>query len=276
VFRNARVLIPCVLGLLLLVPSTARTAPGRHKGELYFYWGYNGSVYSASDIHFEGPGYDFTLNQVTAHDKPTEFSAGIYLNPTRMTIPQYEARIGFYIGERTNVSLGVTHIKYVMTQDQGTTITGEIDSSASVPFAGIYDNTVIGLGSNFLQFEHTDGLNYGNAEIETMIPAWENKARSLGFYVTTAVGAGIVVPKSNVTLFGQERSDHFNLAGFGLNSKVGVKFEFLKHFFLHYFISAGWMDLSGIPTRAGGEDTAAQSLYYLESAVVGGMTVHTF
>ena len=273
---NVRVLVPSILTLLFILYSTAWAAPGRHKGELYFYWGYNRSVYSDSDIHFEGPGYDFTLNEVTANDRPTPFSAGVYLNPAKMTIPQYEFRIGFYVGERTNVSVGITHMKYVVTQGQGTTITGEIDSSASVPYAGVYDNTVIGLDSGFLQYEHTDGLNYSNVEIETMIPAWENKTRSLGFYVTTAAGAGVVTPKSNVTLFGQERSDRFALVGYGLNTKVGMKFEFLKHFFLHYFISAGWMDLSGIPTRSGGQDTAEQTLFYLENAVVGGMTVHTF
>ena len=275
-FRRTRALILSALGLLLAVCSPAGAAPGRHKGELYFYWGYNRSVYSSSDIRFKGPGYDFTLNELSANDRPTGFSAGTYLNPSRMTIPQYEARVGFYVGERTNISVGMTHMKYVVTQNQGTTITGFIDSSASATHAGIYDNTVIGLDAGFLKFEHTDGLNYGNVEIETMIPAWENKARTMGFYVTTAAGVGLVTPKTDVTLFGQERSDRLNLAGYGLNTKVGMKFEFLKHFFLHYFISVGWMDLWGIPTKSGGQDTAEQNLFYLENAVVGGMTVHTF
>ena len=261
---------------LLMATSSASAAPGRHKGELYFHWGYNWSVYSESDIHFQGPGYDFTLNAVTAHDRQSAFKAGTYLNPTKMTVPQYDARIGYYIGERTSVSIGVVHLKYVVTQMQGTTITGFIDESASSEYAGDYDNDLIQLDYDFLMFEHTDGLNYSNLEIETMVPVWEKSSRTQGLYATMGVGAGIVTPKTDVTLLGGERSDRFNLAGYGLNTKVGLKYEFLTRFFLHYFISVGWMNLTDIPTRGGGLDTAEHSLFYLEHAMVGGMTVYTF
>ncbi len=265
-----------LLSAFSLCSAPVLAEPGNHKGELYFYWGYNRSTYASSDLHFQGPGYDFTLNEATAHDKPSSFSAGLYLNPARMTVPQYEARIGYYISERTNISLGMTHMKYVLTQNQGTTISGTIEESASPDHAGIYDNDLIQMGHDFLQFEHTDGLNYGNAEIETMIPAWENSSQSMGLYVTAALGLGIVTPKTDVTLFGQERSDRLSLAGFGINTKVGLKFEFLTRFFLHYFISVGYIDLNGIPTRSGGQDTADQSIIFGANSMVGGMTVYTF
>lgn len=274
--QQPKVLLLMLISILAIFHSPAEAAPGKHKGEVYFYWGYNRSTYASSNLHFQGPGYDFTMNDATAHDKPSSFSAGLYLNPARMTVPQYEARIGFYISERTNISLGMTHMKYVLTQNQGTTITGTIGESASEDFAGSYDNTLIQMDSDFLKFEHTDGLNYGNVEIETMIPAWENSTQSRGLYVTAALGVGIVTPKTDVTLFGQERSDRLSLAGFGINTKIGLKFEFLTRFFLHYFVSVGWMDLSGIPTKSGGQDTAEQSLFFGENALVGGLSVYTF
>ncbi len=265
-----------VLGFALLLATSAAAAPGRHKGELYFHWGYNWSVYSESDIHFEGPGYKFTLNEVTAHDRQSAFKASTYLNPAKMTVPQYDARIGYFFGERTSVSFGVSHLKYVVTQLQGTTISGFIDESASSQYAGDYDNDLIRLDYDFLMYEHTDGLNYGNLEIETMVPIWEKDSLTQGLYATVGVGAGIVTPKTDVTLLGGERSDRFHLAGYGLNTKVGLKYEFLKRFFLQYFISVGWMNLTDIPTRGGGLDSAEQSLFYLEHAMVGGMTVYTF
>ncbi len=109
-----------------------------------------------------------------------------------------------------------------------------------------------------------------------MVPIWEKDSLTQGLYATVAAGAGIVTPKTDVTLLGGERSDRFHLAGYGLNTKMGLKYEFLKRFFLQYFISVGWMNLTDIPTRSGGLDTAEQSLFFLEHAMVGGMTVYTF
>jgi len=261
---------------ILMASSLVQASPGRHKGELYIQWGYNWSAYSARDIHFQGNGYDFTLNNVTAEDRPTPFEASTYLVPSRMTIPQYDGRIGYYIGERTSLSLGVTHLKYVVQQQQGTTITGYIDDSVSSQYGGQYDNTLIQLNEDFLKFEHTDGLNYANIEIETMLPVWENSKRSVGLYATIAAGVGVVTPVSDVTLFGAQRSDKFNWAGFGLNTKTGLKFEFWTRLYLQYFISVGWLNLSDIPTRSEGPDTAEQSLLYIEHAAVFGVRLYTF
>ena len=41
-------------------------------GTLFFYWGYNRSIYSPSSIRFIGPGYDFKLKGVEAVDRPSQ------------------------------------------------------------------------------------------------------------------------------------------------------------------------------------------------------------
>ncbi|MFT5315136.1 MAG: hypothetical protein ACI9UK_000968 [Candidatus Krumholzibacteriia bacterium] len=261
---------------IVTLPKSATAGIGRHKGELYLQWGYNWSAYSASDLHFQGEGYDFTLHSVTAEDRPTPFDFGTYFAPARMTIPQYDGRLGYYIGDRTSVSFGVTHLKYIVQQMQGTTISGYIDDSVSDDYGGVYDNTLIQLDDDFLMYEHTDGLNYANIEIETMVPVWENSKPTMGLYATMALGAGLVTPVTDVTLFGDQRSDKLNLAGYGINTKVGLKFEFWTRLYLQYFVSVGWMDLSGIPTRSGGSDTADQSLIFIEHAGVMGVTLYTF
>ena len=43
----------------------------KRKGNFFFYWGYNRSAYTNSDIHFWGDGYDFTITAVRAKDEPT-------------------------------------------------------------------------------------------------------------------------------------------------------------------------------------------------------------
>ena len=65
--------------------TTSHLAPPKQKSwfdfndkfynyRLYFYWGYNRDYFSHSDIHFHGPGYDFTVYDVTARDRPEKFS----------------------------------------------------------------------------------------------------------------------------------------------------------------------------------------------------------
>ena len=67
------------------------------KGAIFLYWGWNRAIYSNSDVHFRGNGYDFTLHNMIAKDRPTDFSFDDYLNPLRVTIPQTNARIGYFI-----------------------------------------------------------------------------------------------------------------------------------------------------------------------------------
>ena len=88
-----------------------------NKGKFYIFWGGNRESFSKSDITFSGNGYNFTLNDVTAHDKPKGWHVD-YVNPARMTIPQTNLRIGYFINDHYNISIGVDHMKYVMYQDK--------------------------------------------------------------------------------------------------------------------------------------------------------------
>lgn len=82
------------------------------KGKLYAYWGWNRGWYTNSDISFKGNDYDFNLNKVVAKDRQTPFSLNSYLNPTLITIPQYNFRIGYFISENYDISFGADHMKY--------------------------------------------------------------------------------------------------------------------------------------------------------------------
>jgi hypothetical protein len=86
-----------------------------NKGKMYIFWGGNRESYSSSDIHFKGDDYDFTLYDVQAHDKAKGWHLD-YVNPARMTIPQTNLRIGYFINDHYNISIGFDHMKYVMTQ----------------------------------------------------------------------------------------------------------------------------------------------------------------
>lgn len=85
----------------------------QQKGKFFFYWGWNKSIYSNSTIHFKGDDYSFRLDKVKASDKQSEPSLD-YINPARMTIAQYNFRIGYFFNDRWSISFGNDHMKYVV------------------------------------------------------------------------------------------------------------------------------------------------------------------
>ena len=90
--------------LMMVTPLASNAQHNRNKnkdskarGTMFGYWGYNRSGYTKSNISFVGPDYDFTLNGSTAHDHFEEFTLNNYFNINNLTIPQFNARIGYYI-----------------------------------------------------------------------------------------------------------------------------------------------------------------------------------
>lgn len=193
-----------------------------------FTGGWNRGWYSNSDIHFKGDQYDFTLSDVVAKDRQSPWDANIYLNPANLTIPQYNLRLGYFINNHYDLSFGVDHMKYVMQNDQTVKIDGEI-SGTGTTFDDTYSNDDMVLTSNFLMFEHTDGLNYLNIELRRFDQIYAYKW--LVFNVTEGIGGGVLVPKTNCTLMTNARHDEFHLAGFGLGAVVGINLTGFKHYF---------------------------------------------
>ena len=172
----------------------------KNKGKFYFYWGWNKSQYNYSDITFKGDDYDFTLSNVGAKDRQTQWDSDVYMNPTNMTIPQTVGRIGYYFHDHWNISIGVDHMKYVMVSQQFATIDGYIDLQDPVSeFNGVYDNAPIYIDEDFLEFEHTDGLNYVNMEISRVdnlgdYLKWNSKKIQLN--ILESFGIGVFVSEN--------------------------------------------------------------------------------
>ena len=143
-----------------VAPSIKKTS---NKGRMYVFWGWNRGWYTNSDIHLTGNNYDISLNDVKAYDRQSEFGIDPYFTFGKMTIPQTNLRVGYFINDKYDISIGVDHMKYVMSNAQTVKINGEINDGSK--FDGIYMNDYIDLDLDFFIFEHTDGLNYINTEI---------------------------------------------------------------------------------------------------------------
>lgn len=111
------------------------------KGDFYMYWGWNRGFYSTSDIRFSGEDYDFTIQDVVAHDRQTPFNTYDYFHPLRITIPQFNARIGYFIRDNYTISIGADHMKYIVDSNQVVTMNGYIQNSGTV-YDGVYEDEI--------------------------------------------------------------------------------------------------------------------------------------
>lgn len=242
-----------------------------NKGKMYVFWGGNRESYSKSDIHFKGDNYNFTLNDVTARDKPKGWQVD-YVNPARMTIPQTNLRIGYFINDHYNISIGFDHMKYVMNQNQVVNISGNINEGTA--FDGTYNNEPITLTEDFLTFEHTDGLNYVNTEFSRVDDISKlfkiSNTDKFQLNITEGIGAGFLYPKTNTMLLGKERYDEFHAAGYGVSAKVGLNLTFFKHFFVQAELKGGYIDMNDIRTTSSKSDSASQHFYFLQRIIAFG------
>jgi hypothetical protein len=250
-----------------------------NKGRVYVYWGWNRAYYTNSDIHFTGDNYDFTLENVVAKDRPTTFALDPYFHPAWITIPQTNFRIGYFLNDKYDISLGVDHMKYVMVQKQTAEINGEINVDNK--YDGVYNNQEILLDYDFLTFEHTDGLNYINAEItrnDDLLKALNFKHNFNKIQLNSLIGfgLGISVPKSNVMLLYGTRYDEFHLAGYGLGAKAGLNLTLYKYFFLRSEVKYGFINMPSIRTTPSKSDNASQHFFFSQANICFGITLYPF
>ncbi|MBP7357428.1 MAG: hypothetical protein KAY30_01995 [Cloacibacterium sp.] len=217
--------------------------PFGKKGTMFVFWGWNRAAFSKSDIHFKGNGYDFVLHNVVAHDRPSDLSWD-YINPKEVSIPQFNFRYGYFIKDNLAIVIAQDHMKYVMDQNQTVDITGNISDPV---YANMVQNGKINLADEkFLTFEHTDGLNYVNAGVEK----YKNISSKEKVEILWAYGGGLGVmfPKSNVKLFGNERSDRFHVAGFGADVRTNINFIFWKRLMARVEAKFGYINMPDVKT----------------------------
>ncbi|MCI4442393.1 MAG: hypothetical protein JHC39_02710 [Lentimicrobium sp.] len=262
-----------------------------NKGKFTIAWGGNREVFSHSDIHFVGSDYNFVVQNAAAHDKPKGWQMD-YITPSRMTIPQTNFKMGYFITDKYSVSIGVDHMKYVMTQNQTANVTGVInlpaDQSGSY-YNGGYNNTPVDMSQNgaqeggfekgttqegipaFLMFEHTDGLNYVYTEIARQddISHWLGIKNTDKFQINIneGFGFGLLYPKTNTTLLGKERHDDFHVSGYGTSIKAGINFTIFKYFTIEGDLKGGYINMSDILTTKSSADHASQEFFFGETII---------
>lgn len=258
-----------ILFSVLCFGLSAQQLEVSNKGRFYFYWGWNKSAYSNSDIHFHAENFNFTLKDVVAKDRQTK-DLTFYVNPGTVSIPQYNARIGYFITEKLSVSIGNDHMKYVVQPWQEKTIDGWINQSGTV-YDGVYHNEEVILNPILIRFEHTDGLNYENLEVRYHDGITNrNKFYLDGFF---GVGSGIALPKTNATILMRPRYDEFHVSGYAVHGLGGVTLSYLRKFFIQFEAKGGFMEMNDIRISHNSSEGAEQSFYFFQYNFVLGASL---
>lgn len=261
------------LFFLLCCASFARAQAPSRKGDLYFYWGYNRSFFSTSDISFKGPGYAFTLYDVKATDRPSPFGK-VYFRPSTISIPQYVYLLGYFLSNRWHLSIGLDHLKYVVTNGQTVEISGVIDKSASVEYAGQYLSDTVVLAPELVRFEHTDGLNLASLDVGYRLPILHFGKSKHCVALNFGVGGIWVATRTDSRIFGQGINNDFHISGFSAQGKTGLLYEYGKHLFALFDLRGGMASLPWIQLRNWEPYSAEQTLFFWEYYGALGLRFH--
>ena len=199
-------------------------------------WGYNTEWYTRSTIHFKmANGDNFKLIKAASHDKPD--MDAVWKNPTEVSIPQYNYRLGFYLNKKRTKSLELNfdHIKYVVTDGQTVRVKGTI--------GGVNVNADSVLNpADFLHLEHTDGgnllhLNY--VQQNTILRTKASKRPLVN--LLWKAGAGINIPRTDFTYHGDRLNNNFHIAGYNISAEAGARIYPFKNFFFEATGKSGFV-----------------------------------
>jgi len=261
-----KLLITCILliGLAPLANGQVKhkTKKSTAAGTFFFYWGYNRSYYTHSDIRFVGPDYDFKLKNVVAYDRPDAFRANVYFNPSTITVPQYNARIGYYIADKWAISFGVDHFKYVMADKNEVLLDGHIGDGVDTNWSGNYADFPVTTDINQFHYENTNGCNFLRFELTRSFDIFEvGRKRQLALTANLGVSTGPTLTFNDLN-FGQVHTFATpSISGYGFSVNGGLRLEFFKHVFVQMNSGLGLIHLVHVRTRPDDRNSWARQAF---------------
>jgi hypothetical protein len=225
--------------VVFLLSGLIFTASAQKKSKLisgmYLQWGYNTEWYTKSTIHFNsmvnGVDHNFTIYKAKAHDRSD--MNGIVKNPIEFTIPQYNYRIGFYLNKKHTkaIEINYDHTKYIVYNDQSVRARGNIGSN--------YFDKDTSFAFNEVHFEHTNGANFYHVNYVRQYELKNNGKRPV-FTALWKAGAGILIPKTDITLSNKRVDNRFHIAGYCFGAEAGARWYISRKLFFEGTAKAGF------------------------------------
>lgn len=246
-------LVLILLGTTFASDAQVRSHKQKHStnaGSFFFWWGYNRGYYTKSNIRFVGSNYDFTLKHVTAADRPDKFKTSVYFNPTTITVPQYDARIGYYFKDKWAVSIGVDHLKYVMADQNHVLLNGHIDQGVDTNWVGNYYDQPVVTNRDQFHYENTNGMNYIRLEVMRSFDLWEyGNKRQFAVTGNLGVSTGPILTFNDLNFAQRHTFATPSLSGYGIGAAGSIRLEFFRHIFFQVESAVGFVQLLHVRTR---------------------------
>ena len=249
-----------VIGCLVF-GSIIFTASAQKKSKLltgmYLQWGYNTEWYTKSNIHFnsvvDGVPHNFTLFKARAHDRSD--IDGVVKNPIEVTVPQYNYRVGFYLNKKHTkaIEINFDHTKYIIYNNQTIHAKGYIGND--------YFDKDTSFTFNQVHFEHTNGANFYQINYVQLYELKRNAKRTV-FTALWKAGAGILIPKTDITLSNKRVDNRFHIAGYCFGAEGGARWYFSRKLFLEGTAKAGFANY--INALGAGNGKVNHSFGYVE------------
>jgi len=267
------ILLMLTVVLCALTDTTAIAQVSKHKkkhstnaGTFFFYWGYNRSYYTKSNIRFVGDDYDFKLKNVTAYDRPDAFKANVYFNPSTITVPQYNGRFGYYYTDRWAITFGVDHYKYVMADQNQVLLDGHIDQGIDDNWGGNYTDEPVVTDIDTFHYENTNGCNLLRFELMRSFDLWELGAkRQIALTGNLGAGTGPVLTFTDLNFARQHTFATPSISGFCFSVNASLRLEFFKHFFVTMESALAYVNLPHVRTRPDDRNQFARQQFGLSS-----------
>lgn len=213
-------------------------------GQIYFVWGYNRAFHSNADMTFHTQEGTFTVHDAQGVDRPTPLSWD-YINPTKLSIPQYVVKLGYMFDEKWGIELGMDHMKWVFVNDATYEVTGDFNATVFVdeeghqwPVAQNFDEIKESGNMTWLGAEHSDGYNYVNIGAVYNLKVYETKNEVFRVDLRPNAGFGLMVPKTKINMHRDQMwswkglDNKFHVAGFGAHAEAKLRMTFFKRFFI--------------------------------------------
>ena len=211
--------------------------------------------------------HNFVLHDVEAHQRQRRFTAREFLNPLTLSIPQFNLRIGYYLRDDLDVSVGMDHMKYVVRQGQTVRIDGYIRTGTS-EHDGDYGGVRKRITRDWLVFEHTDGLNWFHLTARKHQPllAW----RWVDLRAFESFGVGVLTPRTDAEALLKERHNRYRLAGYAIGASGGLNLTLGGVVFVESELKAGFFHVTSARTTQDPADRARHHGWFRQAVAVFG------
>ena len=209
-----------------------------YKGNLNIQVGNSSNYFGLSTLNFTGSKYDLTLSN-TQLEQPYEGLPGVTLGD--FSSNQYKLSIGYTVKRGVLLSLNLDNIKYRISP-QTLVISGRVldgfDQLGGL--SGTYNNTSVAMDTIGFRF-NASSTKYIATKLEFIQNLY--RLRSRMFVVNGVYGFGIgVLHTTSDLIFGpSEQPVLRGLSGLGLNASLGLRVEFLRHFYIMPTINGGFL-----------------------------------